>query len=63
MLGAVKSEFDKFEKVIQAAQQRINQANKELDNLVGVRTRAIQRKLRSVESIDNISVLDEPDIE
>lgn len=53
ILGAVKSEFDKFEKVISAAQQRINQANKELDNLVGVRTRAIQRQLRSVESIES----------
>lgn len=53
ILGAVKTEFDKFEKVIEAAQQRINQANKELDALVGVRTRAIQRQLRSVESVEN----------
>lgn len=53
ILGAVKSEFDKFEKVIQQAQQRINQANKELDALVGVRTRAIQRTLRSVENIES----------
>ena len=53
VLGEVKSEFDKFEKVIEAAQQRINQANKELDALVGVRTRAIQRKLRDVEKIDD----------
>lgn len=53
ILGAVKTEFDKFEKVIENAQQRINQANKELDALVGVRTRAIQRQLRSVESIEN----------
>lgn len=53
VLGAVKSEFDKFEKVIENAQTRINQANKELDALVGVRTRAIQRSLRSVEKIDN----------
>ncbi len=52
ILGAVKTEFDKFENVIEAVQQRINQANKELDSLVGVRTRAIQRKLRSVESIE-----------
>ncbi len=53
ILGAVKSEFDKFEKVIENAQQRINQANKELDALVGVRTRAIQRKLRNVEQLDS----------
>lgn len=55
ILGAVKTEFDKFDKVLEAAQQRINQANKELDTLVGVRTRAIQRQLRNVESLDGAS--------
>lgn len=62
VLGAVKSEFDKFEKILSATQQRINQANSELDKLVGVRTRAIQRKLRDVEKIDDViidEVLDE----
>ena len=58
VLGEVKTEFDKFEKVIEAAQQRINQANKELDALVGVRTRAIQRKLRSVESIESEEIIE-----
>ncbi len=58
ILGAVKTEFDKFEKVIEAAQQRINQANKELDALVGVRTRAIQRQLRSVESIEGEEIIE-----
>lgn len=53
VLGAVKSEFDKFEKILSATQQRINQANTELDKLVGVRTRAIQRKLRDVEKLDD----------
>lgn len=51
LLGAVKTEFDKFDKVIQAAQQRLEQANDELDKLVGVRTRQIQRKLASVTSL------------
>lgn len=58
ILGAVKTEFDKFEKVIEQAQQRINQANKELDALVGVRTRAIQRQLRSVESVENDEIIE-----
>lgn len=53
ILGAVKSEFDKFEKILSATQQRINQANSELDKLVGVRTRAIQRKLRDVEKTED----------
>lgn len=55
ILGAVKSEFDKFEGILSATQQRINQANAELDKLVGVRTRAIQRKLRDVEKLDDAS--------
>lgn len=52
ILSGVKTEFDKFAGVIEAVQQRINQANKELDTLVGTRTRAIQRQLRSVENIN-----------
>ncbi len=49
ILGAVKTEFTKFGDVIAKTQERLNQANNELDKLVGVRTRAIIRKLRSVE--------------
>ena len=52
ILGEVKTEFDKFNDVIVATQQRINQANSELDKLVGVRTRQIQRKLKNVQSIE-----------
>jgi len=51
VLGAVKTEFDKFGAVVQAAQQRLDQANAELDKLVGVRTRQIQRKLAGVTSL------------
>lgn len=51
VLGAVRTEFDKFGSVLEQAQNRINQANAELDKLVGVRTRVIQRKLKDVESI------------
>lgn len=52
VLGAVKTEFDKFSDILLLTQQRLDQANKELDKLVGVRTRAIQRKLREVERLD-----------
>lgn len=58
ILSGVKNEFDKFAGVIEAVQQRINQANKELDSLVGTRTRAIQRQLRSVESMDDSCIID-----
>ena len=52
VLGAVKTEFDKFGTVLEATQTRINQANAELDKLIGTRTRSIQRKLRGVTAMD-----------
>lgn len=48
VLGSVKTEFDRFNDVLLMTQQRLDQANKELDKLVGVRTRQIQRKLSNV---------------
>ena len=53
VLGAVKSEFDKFGCVLENAQNKLNLAQKELDNLVGVRTRQIQKKLDKVVSLEN----------
>ena len=50
VLGGVKQEFDKFNDVLVATQLRLDQANKELDKLVGVRTRQIQRKLKNIQS-------------
>ena len=55
VLGDVKKEFDTFSDVLEKTQQRINQANAELDKLVGVRTRQIQRKLSSVQKLEDIS--------
>lgn len=52
VLSSVKSEFDKFGTVLDATQNRLEQANKELDKLIGVRTRAIQRKLKDVEAFE-----------
>ncbi|QIB70756.1 DNA recombination protein RmuC [Aminipila butyrica] len=54
ILGAVKTEFDKFGTVLEATQQRINQANTELDKLIGTRTRSIQRKLRGVTGLSEL---------
>ncbi|MGI6181083.1 MAG: DNA recombination protein RmuC [Agathobaculum sp.] len=48
VLGAVKTEFDKFETCLTQTQTRLDQASRELDKLVGTRTRAIRRKLKSV---------------
>ncbi len=52
VLGAVKTEFDKFGEVLVATQQRLEQANSELDKLVGVRTRQIQRKLKNITALN-----------
>ena len=57
VLGAVKSEFDKFATVLEATQNRLNQANAELDKLVGTRTRQIQRTLKNVETLPDESIL------
>lgn len=62
VLGGVKQEFDKFNDVLLLTQQRLDQANKELDKLVGVRTRQIQRKLKSIQS-PTASLSDDSDFE
>ncbi len=46
LLGAVKTEFDKFGQGLAKMQQRLRQTDEELDHLIGVRSRAISRKLR-----------------
>ena len=53
VLGAVKTEFSKFETVLNAAQSKLNQASSEIDKLVGTRTRQINRKLESVEKLSH----------
>jgi len=53
LLGAVRTEFDKFHDVLAMTQNRLDQAHKELDKLVGTRTRMICRKLREVEKMDD----------
>ncbi len=49
VLGAVKKEFGNFGDLMGRAQKNIRTGLNQLDNVMGVRTRAIQRKLRSVE--------------
>jgi DNA recombination protein RmuC len=51
ILGAVKTEFTNFEKVLITAQKQISTASGSLDKLVGVRTRAIQKQLRTVQEL------------
>lgn len=51
ILGAVKKEFGTFGDLLQKAQKNIQGGLDDIDKLVGTRTRAIQRKLSSVETI------------
>ena len=51
VLGAVKTEFGKFGGVLAKAQKKINEANNEIDNLVGTRTRMMLSKLKKVEEL------------
>ncbi|MEG0614829.1 MAG: DNA recombination protein RmuC, partial [Oscillospiraceae bacterium] len=56
VLNSVKTEFDKFSSTLEATQQRLSQANAELDKLVGVRTRQIQKQLSSFDKISEIPI-------
>lgn len=48
ILEAVKKEFSTFESVLESARKRLRQADDDLEKLVGTRTRAINRRLRTV---------------
>ncbi len=52
VLGAVKTEFAKFEAVMEKMQGHLRQTNEDLESLLGVRTRAINRRLRQVHELD-----------
>lgn len=52
VLSEVKTEFEKFYTVLEASQKHIGQVSDDLDKLIGVRMRAMEKKLRSVERAD-----------
>ena len=53
VLGAVKTEFGKFEEVMLKMQTHLQQTSNDLETLMGTRTRAINRKLKSVQELDD----------
>ena len=70
ILGAVKTEFSRFGDVLKKAQEKITKANEDIDQLVGTRTRAIERRLRNVQELPTAQtsailpgVVDEEDAE
>ena len=53
VLGAVKTEFTKFGEVLDKVKRQLNSATRTIEES-GVRSRAIERKLRSVEQLPEI---------
>ena len=53
ILGAVRTEFDKFNGIIDKIRTKFEGASKDFDTLIGTRSRLIASKLRSVERLDN----------
>jgi DNA recombination protein RmuC len=51
ILSSVKTEFDKFGTMLDKVQDNLRKAGDDLEQVRGVRTRAIQRRLRSVEDL------------
>ncbi len=52
LLGAVKSEFGKFGLVLEKAERQLNTVSKSISD-AGKKTRTIEKKLRSVESLSS----------
>jgi DNA recombination protein RmuC len=59
VLGTVKEEFKVFGGLLEKAQKNIQTGLGQLDDVVGTRTRAIQRQLRNIETLPTV----EPKIE
>ena len=53
ILRSVRTEFDKFGDVLEASQRHLQQVSGDLDQLVGVRTRQIQSRLKNVEKLED----------
>jgi len=51
VLGAVKTEFSKFGGMLEKVQKNLQNAGDQLEEVMGKRTRAIERKLRQVEAL------------
>ena len=54
VLGAVKTEFGKFEESLTKMQRYLDSTSRELDTLITTRSNQMQRKLREVERLDDV---------
>lgn len=53
ILGAVRTEFDKFTAIVEKIQKQFDSTSQDFDKLVGTRTRLLASKLRSVDKLDS----------
>lgn len=60
LLGAIKTEFSKFEAILEKTQKKLSEANNVISDAAR-KTRTINRKLRDVESIEDTGLLGEAD--
>ncbi len=51
ILGAVKTEFEKFGGLLEKTQKKLDDASKDLDTLIGTRSRMIRSKLKGVAAL------------
>lgn len=51
ILGAVKKEFESMGGMLEKAKKHLETANGQIENVLGVRTRAIQRRLKDVDTL------------
>ena len=51
IMGAVKKEFESMGGMLEKAKKHLETANGQIDNVLGVRTRAIQRRLKDVDTL------------
>ncbi len=53
ILGAVRTEFEKFNTIVEKIRGQFEKTSKDFDSLVGTRSRLIASKLRSVDRLDS----------
>ena len=56
VLGAVKTEFGKFEESLTKMQRYLDSTSKELDHLITTRSNQMSKRLRDVERLDDLEV-------
>ena len=55
VLASVKTEFETFESALNKMKTHLTQTSDDLEKLIGTRTRAMQRKLRGIQTLENIA--------